>query len=101
MDQNLKARLETRLDGYLRVPVYQRHDETEIRVEPGAVPDVLRILHDSQDLRFEILADLAGVDTGEVMQVVYPLWSPMNSDWFQINADRRSLQSPPAPPATF
>ena len=101
MDQNLKARLETRLDGYLRVPVYQRHDETEIRIAPGAVPDVLRILHDSQDLHFEILADLAGVDTGEVMQVVYHLWSPMNSDWLRIIADGISREDPRAPSATF
>src|SRR5664280_763798 len=86
MDLNLKARLEARLDGYLQVPIYQRHDETEIRIDPGAVPDVLRILHDSPDLRFEILADVAGVDTGEVMQVVYHLWSPMSSDWLRIIA---------------
>ena len=81
MDRTLKARLEARLDGYLRLPIYQRHDETEIRIDAGAVPEVLRILHDSLDLRYEILADLAGVDTGDVMQVVYHLWSPMSSDW--------------------
>jgi len=101
MDQNLKARLKTRLDGYLRLPVYQRHDETEIRIAPGAVPDVLRILHDSLDLRFEILADLAGVDTGEVMQIVYHLWSPMNSDWLRVIADGISREDPRAPSATF
>jgi NADH-quinone oxidoreductase subunit C len=101
MDRTLKARLEARLDGYLRVPIYQRHDETEIRVAPGAVPDVLRILHDSQDLRFEILADLSGVDTGEVMQVVYHLWSPMSSDWLRIIADGISREDPRAPSATF
>src|ERR1035437_10071826 len=87
MDRNLKARLEARLGGYLRGPIYQRHDETEIRIEPGSIPDVLRILHDVVDLRFEILADIAGVDTGEVMQVVYHLWSPMTSDWLRIIAD--------------
>ena len=101
MDLNLKARLEARLDGYLQVPIYQRHDETEIRIDPGAVPDVLRILHDSPDLRFEILADVAGVDTGEVMQVVYHLWSPMSSDWLRIIADGISREDPRAPSATF
>jgi NADH-quinone oxidoreductase subunit C len=101
MDQTLKARLETRLDGYLRLPIYQRHDETEIRIDPGAVPDVLRILHDSLDLRYEILADLAGVDTGEVMQVVYHLWSPMSSDWLRIIADGISREDPRTPSATF
>jgi len=101
MDRTLKARLEARLDGYLRMPIYQRHDETEIRIDPGAVPDVLRILHDSLDLRFEILADVAGVDTGEVMQVVYHLWSPMSSDWLRMIADGISREDPRAPSATF
>ena len=101
MDLTLKARLEARLDGYLRMPIYQRHDETEIRIDPGAVPDVLRILHDSLDLRFEILADVAGVDTGEVMQVVYHLWSPMSSDWLRVIADGISREDPRAPSATF
>jgi NADH-quinone oxidoreductase subunit C len=101
MDQTLKARLEARLEGYLRVPIYQRNDETEIRIDPGAVPDVLRIVHDALDLRFEILADLAGVDTGEVMQVVYHLWSPMSTDWLRIVADGISRDDPRAPSATF
>jgi NADH-quinone oxidoreductase subunit C len=101
MDLTLKARLETRLDGYLRAPVYQRHDETEIRIEPGNVPDVLRVLHDALDLRFEILVDLAGVDTGTAMQVVYHLWSPMSSDWLRVVADGISRDDPRAPSATF
>ncbi|MFI5258414.1 MAG: NADH-quinone oxidoreductase subunit C [Candidatus Limnocylindrales bacterium] len=101
MDRNLKARLEARLDGFMTVPIYQRHDETEIRIEPGKVPDVLRILHDATDLRFEILADLAGVDTGEKMQVVYHLWSPMTSDWLRVIADGISRDDPRAPSATF
>jgi len=63
MDRNLKARLEARVGEYLRAPVYQRHDETEIRIDPGSVPEVLRTLHDALDMRFEILADLAAVDT--------------------------------------
>jgi NADH-quinone oxidoreductase subunit C len=101
VDRTLKARLEARLGGYLKAPVYQRHDETEIRIAPADVPDVLRIVHDVLDLRFEILADLAGVDTGEVMQVVYHLWSPMTSDWLRIVADGISRDDPRAPSATF
>ena len=87
MDRTLKARLEARLGSHLVAPVYQRGDETEIRIGPGSVPEVLTMLHDATDLRFEILADLAGVDTGKVMQVVYHLWSPMTSDWLRIVAD--------------
>jgi NADH-quinone oxidoreductase subunit C len=101
MDRNLKARLEARVGEYLRTPVYQRHDETEIRIGPGSVPEVLRTLHDALDMRFEILADLAAVDTGEVMQVVYHLWSPMTSDWLRIIADGISRDDPRAPSATF
>jgi NADH-quinone oxidoreductase subunit C len=101
MDRTLKARLEARVGGYLRGPVYQRHDETEIRVEPGDVPAVLSTLHDALDLRFEILVDLAGVDTGDVMQVVYHLWSPMTSDWLRIIADGISREDPRTPSATF
>ncbi len=101
MDRTLKARLEERLGDLLRAPVYQRHDETEIRIEPGSVPEVLRRLHDARDLRFEILADLAGVDTGEVMQVVYHLWSPISSDWLRVIADGISREDPRAPSATF
>ena len=101
MDRTLPSRLEGRVGAYLQSPIYQRNDETEIRIEPGAVPDVLRLLHDSVDLRFEILADLAGVDTGEVMQIVYHLWSPMSSDWLRIVADGLSRDDPRVPSATF
>ncbi len=101
MDRTLKARLESRLGSHLKAPVYQRGDETEIRIEPGSVPEVLTVLHDSVDLRFEILADLAAVDTGKVMQVVYHLWSPMSSDWLRIVADGISRDDPRTPSATF
>ena len=36
MDRTLKTRLEARLGDFLQGPVYQLHDETEIRVKPGA-----------------------------------------------------------------
>jgi len=101
MDPNLKARLEARLGSHLKAAVYQRGDETEVRIAPGSVPEVLTMLHDATDLRFEILADLAGVDTGEVMQVVYHLWSPMTSDWMRVVADGISREDPRCPSATF
>ena len=34
-----------------------------------------------------MLADLAGVDTGTEMQVVYHLWSATTSDWLRVIAD--------------
>ncbi len=101
MDRTLKARLEIRLGTFLHGGVRQRYDETEIWVAPGDVPQVLTILHDSIDLRFEILADLAGVDTGDEMQVVYHLWSPASTDWLRIVAEGLSREDPRAPSATF
>lgn len=101
MDRTLRSRLDVRLGTLLRGPVRQRFDETEIRVAPGDVAQVLTILHDSIDLRFEILADLAGVDTGEEMQVVYHLWSPASNDWLRVIAEGISRSDPRAPSATF
>ncbi len=101
MDRTLKARLEIRLGTFLHGAVRQRGDETEIRVAPGDVPQVLTILHDSIDLRFEILADLTGVDTGNEMQVVYHLWSPSSPDWLRVVAEGISREDPRAPSATF
>jgi NADH-quinone oxidoreductase subunit C len=101
MDRALKSRLEAWLGDSLRAPVQQRGDETEIRIDPGAVPDVLQTLHDAVDLRFEILADLAGVDTGTEMQVVYHLWSPETPDWLRVIAGGISREDPRIPSATF
>jgi NADH-quinone oxidoreductase subunit C len=101
MDRTLRSRLEARLGESLRGAVRQRGDETEIRIEAGAVPDVLRTLHDAVDLRFEILADLAGVDTGREMQVVYHLWSPETPDWLRVIAEGLSRDDPRIPSATF
>ena len=101
MDRTLKSRLEARLGEHLAAPVYQRGDETEIRISAGSVQDVLRTLHDSVDLRFEILADLAGVDTGTEMQVVYHLWSPESPDWLRVVVTGLSREDPRAPSATF
>jgi NADH-quinone oxidoreductase subunit C len=81
--------------------VRQRHDETEIRIAPGDVIDVIRSLHDDPDFGFRLLADLAGVDTGDVMQVVYHLWSDTTTDWLRIVADGLSREDPRAPSVTF
>jgi len=101
MDRALKQRLEARFAGRLEGPVRQRHDETEIRIGPGEVPDVLRTLHDDPAFRFEFLADLAGVDTGLVMQVVYHLWSETTPDWLRVIADGLSRDDPRVPSITF
>jgi NADH-quinone oxidoreductase subunit C len=101
MDRSLKRRLEARLGVQIQGPVHQRHDQTEIRIQAGDVPDVLRILHDSVDLRFEILADITGVDTGSAMQVVYHLWSETSPDWLRVIVDGLSREDPRCPSATF
>ena len=101
MDRAFKARLERRFADQLTGPVRQRHDETEIRIGPGDVTQVITALHDEPDLRFEFLADLAGVDTGEVMQVVYHLWSITTADWLRVIADGLSRDDPRVPSVTF
>ena len=101
MDVALRRRLEHRFGERLLGPVRQRHDETEIRVSPADVPEVVRALHDEPELRFELLADLAGVDTGEVMQVVYHLWSATTPDWLRVIADGLPRDDPRVPSVTF
>jgi NADH-quinone oxidoreductase subunit C len=101
MDAALKGRLQARFGDRLKAPIHQRHDETEIRIGPGDVPDVIRVLHDEPEFRFILIADLAGVDTGEVMQVVYHLWSETSGDWLRIVADGLSREDPRVPSVTF
>ena len=52
MDRALRARLAARFGDVLAGPVRQRHDETEIRIAPKDVPDVLRALHDEPAFGF-------------------------------------------------
>ncbi|MBE3076310.1 MAG: NADH-quinone oxidoreductase subunit C [Actinobacteria bacterium] len=101
MDRAFKTRLEARFGATLSRPVRQRHDETEIRIGAGDVVAVLSALHDEPDLHFEFLADLAGVDTGEVMQVVYHLWSETTPDWLRVIADKLPREDPRVPSVTF
>ncbi len=101
MDRAFKRRLEQRFGEMLTGPIRQRHDETEMRISPAHVPDVLRALHDEPDFRFLFLSDLAGVDTGEAMQVVYHFWSDTTGDWLRVIADGLSRDDPRAPSVTF
>ena len=101
MDRAFKARLEARFGDRLTSAVHQRHDETEMRIGAGDVVAVLTALHDEPEFRFEFLADLAGVDTGTVMQVVYHLWSDTTSDWLRVIADGLPRDDPRVPSATF
>jgi NADH-quinone oxidoreductase subunit C len=101
VDRQLRQRLEGRLGDHLTGPVRQRHDETEIRIAAANVPDVFRTLHDDPEFRFEFLSDLAGVDTGAYMQVVYHLWSDTTTDWLRVIADGLSRDDPRAPSVTF
>ena len=61
----------------------------------------MRILHDEPEFGFELLADLAGVDTGMEMQVVYHLWSPTTPDWLRVIAGGLSREDPRVPSVTF
>ena len=101
MDRAFKRRLEGRFAERLTGPVRQRHDETEIRIAAADVTDTLRTLHDDPAFGFEFLSDLAGVDTGTYMQVVYHLWSDTTSDWLRVIADGLSREDPRVPSVTF
>lgn len=100
MDRALQLRLEARFGGKLAGPVRQRHDETEIRVRPADLVEVLTALHDEPDLGFVVLADLAGVDTGEHLQVVYHVWSDRTPDWLRVVADGLPREDPRVPSLT-
>ena len=76
-------------------------DTIELIVAAGSVPTVLRTVRDDEALRFEILSDICGVDTGRTMQVVYHLWSPLSPDWLRVIADGLSRDDPRVPSITF
>ncbi len=101
MDRALKRRLEARFGESLVGPIRQRHDETEMRIAPGSVPEVMGALHDEPAFRFESLMDLCGVDTGSAMQTVYHLWSDTTPDWLRVIADGLSREDPRVPSVTF
>ena len=84
MDRRLAALLQEKFGERLLTPVRQRYDESEIRVALADATDTLRVLHDDPALRFEMLIDLCGVDTGEEMQVVYHLSSSTTGDWLRV-----------------
>jgi NADH:ubiquinone oxidoreductase subunit C len=101
MDRALRRRLDGRFGDVLTGPIRQRNDETEMRIGPADVATVMRALHDEPDLRFRFLADLCGVDTGLVMQVVYHLWSDTSADWLRVIADGLPRDDPRVPSVTF
>jgi NADH-quinone oxidoreductase subunit C len=100
VDPALRRRLEARFGDRLLRPVSQRHDETEIRIAPADLTEVLRELHDDPELDFVFLADLAGVDTGATMQTVYHLWSRTTTDWLRVIADDMPRDDPRVPSVT-
>ncbi len=83
------------------VPAEAMGDTIELVVAPADLPDVMRTLREDGDLRYDLLADLCGVDTGVTMQVVYHLWSPLSPDWVRVIADGLSREDPRVPSLTF
>jgi NADH:ubiquinone oxidoreductase subunit C len=79
----------------------QKGDTTEIWIGAQDVTDVMRSLHDDEQFEFELLADLAGVDTGTEMWVVYHLWSPRTPDWLRVVVAGLSRDDPRVPSVTF
>jgi NADH-quinone oxidoreductase subunit C len=94
-------RISDLLAEHLLVPAERMDDTIELIIAAGSVPAVLRTLRDDEALRFEILSDICGVDTGRTMQVVYHLWSPLSPDWLRVIADGLSRDDPRVPSITF
>jgi len=82
VDRRFKERLEVRFGEQLSGPIRQRNDETEMRIGPGDVIQVMTALHDEPELRFE-------------------LWSDSTPDWLRVIADGLSRDDPRAPSVTF
>ncbi len=95
------AQIDDRLGDRLVVPAEPMGDTIELVLRPADVPEVMRALREDEDLRYELLADICGVDTGVTMQVVYHLWSPLSSDWLRVIADGLDRDDPRAPSITF
>jgi NADH:ubiquinone oxidoreductase subunit C len=94
-------RLDDLFGEHLLVPAVAQADTIELVVAAGSVPAVLRALRDDEALRYEILSDICGVDTGQTMQVVYHLWSPLSPAWLRVIADGLSRDDPRVPSITF
>ncbi|CAN5536284.1 hypothetical protein BH23CHL8_BH23CHL8_18610 [soil metagenome] len=94
-------RTEELLGEHLLVPPDQMDDTLELVVGAASVPVVLRSLREDPELRYDILADLAGVDTGRSMQVVYHLWSALHPGWLRVIADGLSREDPSVASITF
>jgi NADH-quinone oxidoreductase subunit C len=93
--------LDDRLGHHLAVPAEAMGDTIELVTGAGSLPALMRTLREDGDLRFEVLADMCGVDTGVTMQVVYHLWSPLSPDWVRVIADGLSRDDPRVPSMTF
>jgi NADH:ubiquinone oxidoreductase subunit C len=61
----------------------------------------MRTLHDDPGLRFQLLADICGVDTGSTMQVVYHVWSDATPDWLRVIVVDLPRNDPRLPSITF
>lgn len=101
MDTQLKRRLQAAFGERFSAPLMQKGDTTEIWIGAKDVTEVMRTLHDEEQFEFELLADLAGVDTGSEMWVVYHLWSPRSPDWLRVVAAGLSRDDPRVPSVTF
>jgi len=93
--------LDDRLSDHLVVPAEVMGDTIELVTRAGSLQPLMRTLREDGDLRFEVLADMCGVDTGVTMQVVYHLWSPLSPDWVRVIADGLSRDDPRVPSMTF
>ncbi len=82
--QRLKARFEAGVgDCNLQAK------DPSIFIEPSAIVEVCRFLHDEPDLRFDALSNQSGVDykAKNVIEVVYHLFSYEHRHWIVLKVD--------------
>ncbi len=67
----------------------QKAKDPFILIQPAAIAEVCRFLHDEPDLRFDCLSNQSGVDykAKGVIEVVYHLYSYPHRHWIVLKVD--------------
>src|SRR6185295_656094 len=84
----IHQRLTARFEAGVGACTLQGKDPS-IAIEPAALVEVCRFLHDEPDLHFDSLSNQSGVDykAKDVIQVVYHLYSYLHRHWIVLKVD--------------
>ena len=101
MDRALKARLERRFGDSLTGPIRQRHDETEMRIGPGDVTQVITALHDEPEFDFEFWPTWPAWTRATSCRSCTTSGAATTPDWLRVIADGLPREDPRVPSVTF